>query len=86
MWLCTNRTPPGVRLRHEVSDLHGQPPVHPHLFHHLVEEVFSLGVGTGLEHLLEVVEQGEDVRPVKRGEAEVRSLSRKVVPGHLELL
>jgi hypothetical protein len=41
MWLCTNRTSTlWVRLRHEVGDLDGHPPVNPHLLHHLVEEVF----------------------------------------------
>jgi len=41
LWLCTNRTPARVRLRHEVRDLNGHPPMHPHLLHRLVEEVYS---------------------------------------------
>ena len=57
MWLSNNRVL-GVRLRHEVSDLDGQLPVHPHLLHHLVEEVLLLGVRAGGEDRLEVVEQG----------------------------
>jgi len=43
LWLCTNRTPPGIRLRHEGCDLDVQSPVNTHLLHHLVEEVFFWG-------------------------------------------
>jgi hypothetical protein len=31
-----------------------------------VEEVLSWRVGAGLEHLLEFIEEDEDVRPIKR--------------------
>jgi hypothetical protein len=85
MWLCTNRTPPGGRLRHEVGDLDGHPPVHAHLLHHLVEEVFSLGVGARLEDRLEVVQEGKDVRPVERWEAEVLRLHVEFRPVGFEL-
>jgi hypothetical protein len=86
MWLCTNRTSTlWVRLRHEVGDLDGHPPVNAHLLHHLVEEVFSLGVGAGLEDGLEVVQERQDVRPVERGEAEVRGLGLQVGPVGLDL-
>jgi hypothetical protein len=64
MWLSNNRVL-GVRLRHEVSDLDGQLPVHPHLLHHLVEEVFPLRIRGRVEHRLEVVQEGEDVCPVE---------------------
>jgi hypothetical protein len=60
--------------------------VHPHLFHHLVKEVFSLGVGAGLEDPLEVVEQGEDVGPVELREPLVLALGREVEPPVFELL
>jgi len=45
--LCHNRVLFGTRLRHEVGDLDTWPPVYAHLLHHLVEEVFSLGVRAG---------------------------------------
>ena len=61
---CRNRVLE-TRLRHEVRDLDGQHLVHEHLLHDLLKEVFSLGVGAGLEHGLEVVDQGKDVRAIE---------------------
>jgi hypothetical protein len=72
MWLCHNRAPSWTRLRHEVRDLDGQPPVHAHLFHHLVEEVFSFGIATGLERLLEVAHGVGDVGDIEGGESTSR--------------
>ena len=62
---------PDHRLREGVPNLRRVTILHPHLPHQSVEEVFLLGVETGLEHALELIHHRRDQREVEFGQGDL---------------
>jgi hypothetical protein len=76
LFQCTNRR----LIGNPIPDLGGSTIVHAHLFHHAVEEVFSLLGGSGGQDLVELVEEGKQPLAIDGRQLELLAVDGELPP------